>query len=63
MRRYLESDVLRELVVAAFTDRAPVGAICHGVLLAARSTNPATGRSVLFGKQTTALTWSLEHRA
>jgi len=63
MRRYLESDVLRELVVAAFTDGRPVGAICHGVLLAARSTNPATGRSVLFGKQTTALTWSLEQRA
>lgn len=37
--------------------------ICHGVLLAARSIDPATGRSVLYGRRTTALTWRLERTA
>jgi putative intracellular protease/amidase len=40
-----------------------VGAICHGVLLAARSIDSSTGRSVLYGRKTTALTWSLERTA
>jgi putative intracellular protease/amidase len=63
MRAYLESPVLQSVVVGAFGDGKPVGAICHGVLLAARSIDPATGRSVLYGRTTTALTWSLERRA
>jgi putative intracellular protease/amidase len=63
MREYLESDVLQNVVVHAFGREKPVAAICHGVLLAARSVDPATGRSVLYGRRTTALTWALEHRA
>jgi putative intracellular protease/amidase len=63
MRSYLESDILQRLVVEAFNREMPVGAVCHGVLLAARSIDPATGRSVLFGRKTTALTWALERRA
>jgi putative intracellular protease/amidase len=63
MREYLESRVLQAVVVEAFAKRKPVGAICHGVLLAARSIDPVTGRSVLYGKKTTALTWALERRA
>jgi len=63
MRGYLESPVLQALVVDAFRRDLPVAAICHGVLLAARSTDPATGRSVLHGRRTTALTWSLERLA
>jgi putative intracellular protease/amidase len=63
MRQYLESSILQEIVVGAFAAGKPVAAICHGVLLAARSIDPATGRSVLYGRQTTALTWSLERRA
>ena len=63
MAAYLESPVLQSVVVGAFADGKPVGAICHGVLLAARSIDPATGRSVLHGRTTTALTWSLERRA
>jgi putative intracellular protease/amidase len=63
MRPYLESGVLQDVVVAAFAHDKPVAAICHGVLLAARSIDPANGRSVLYGRRTTALTWSLEHRA
>ncbi|HEY2563898.1 MAG TPA: type 1 glutamine amidotransferase domain-containing protein [Acidimicrobiales bacterium] len=63
MRQYLESSLLHEVVVKTFAAGKPVAAICHGVLLAARSIDPATGRSVLYGRQTTALTWALEHRA
>ena len=40
-----------------------IGAICHGVVLAARATSPTTGRSVLHGRKTTALTWKQEKLA
>jgi putative intracellular protease/amidase len=63
MRGYLESPQLQRVVVDGFRRELPVGAICHGVLLAARSVDPETRRSVLFGRRTTALTWSLEARA
>lgn len=63
MRPYLESSVLQALVVDAFARGLQVAAVCHGVLLAARAIDPATGRSVLFGRKTTALTWALERRA
>lgn len=63
MRSYLESEVLQRLVSDAFGRGMLVAAICHGVLLAARSVDPMTGRSVLYGRKTTALTWELERRA
>lgn len=63
MRQYLESPVLQGLVVQAFGRGLPVGAVCHGVLLAARSIDPATGESVLHGRRTTALTWAMERTA
>ncbi len=63
MRSYIDSDVLQALVVEAFTSGKLVAAICHGVLLAARSVDPSTGRSVLYGRKTTALTWDLERTA
>jgi len=63
MRSYIDSDVLHRLVVDAFARGVIVGAICHGVLLAARSVDPATGHSVLYGHRTTALTWALERAA
>ncbi|WP_370146367.1 type 1 glutamine amidotransferase domain-containing protein [Streptacidiphilus sp. EB129] len=63
MRRYLESETLQALVVEAFRRGLPVAAICHGVLLAARSIDPETGRSVLYGRRTTALTWRQENLA
>jgi putative intracellular protease/amidase len=59
MREYLESDVLQTLVADFFAADQPVAAICHGVVLAARSRR-ADGRSVLFRRKTTALTWALE---
>lgn len=55
MKQYLESQILQSLVADTFREGKPVGAICHGVLLASRSRS-ADGRSVLFGKKTTALT-------
>lgn len=61
MREYLESEVLQKLVTQFFAAGLPVAAICHGVLLAARS-RAADGRSVLFGRRTTALTWALERK-
>ena len=62
MQPYLESEVLQRLVAQAFATEKPVGAICHGVLLAARS-KAAAGRSVLHGRKTTALTWKQEKAA
>jgi putative intracellular protease/amidase len=55
MRQYLGSPRLQEQVAAFFGLGRPVAAICHGVLLAARSKDPATGRSVLFERTTTCL--------
>jgi putative intracellular protease/amidase len=63
MRSYIDSDILQRLVVDAFARGVIVAAICHGVLLAARSVDPATGRSVLYGRKTTALTWAMERLA
>ncbi|MCV7079104.1 type 1 glutamine amidotransferase domain-containing protein [Mycobacterium szulgai] len=63
MRSYIDSDILQRLVVTAFKRDVIVAAICHGVLLAARSIDPATGHSVLYGRRTTALTWALERTA
>jgi putative intracellular protease/amidase len=63
MRAYLESTTLQRLVAQFFDAGKPVGAICHGVVLAARSISPITGKSVLHGRQTAALTWKLENSA
>ncbi len=63
MRSYVDSDILHRLVVDAFARGVIVAAICHGVLLAARSVDPGTGRSVLYGRKTTALTWAMERLA
>jgi putative intracellular protease/amidase len=63
MREYLESKTLQALVADFFHLGKPVAAVCHGVLLAARSVDPLTGRSVLHGRKTTALTWKLERKA
>lgn len=63
MREFLESEILQDLVARYFDDGKPVAAICHGVLLAARSISKRTARSVLWGYQTTALTWAFENSA
>jgi putative intracellular protease/amidase len=63
MRDFLESKTLQGHVASFFDDEKPVAAICHGVLLAARSISKRTGRPVLQGYQTTALTWAFENSA
>jgi putative intracellular protease/amidase len=63
MRAYLESEVLQARVAEFFDRDLPVAAICHGVVLAARSRSTKTGLSVLHGRKTTALTWKLERTA
>jgi putative intracellular protease/amidase len=63
MREYLESERLQTVVAEAFRLALPIAAICHGVLLAARSIDPGSGRSVLHGRRTTALTWRQERMA
>lgn len=56
MNSYFESKPVQALVAAHMIEDKPVGAICHGVLVPARATNPQTGRSALYGRRTTALT-------
>jgi putative intracellular protease/amidase len=63
MRPYLESPEVQQMAIDAFREGKPVGAICHGVLVAARAVDPVTQRSVLYGRRTTALTWALERKA
>lgn len=62
VRVYLESERLQAVVAEFFAADKPVAAICHGVVLAARSRG-TDGHSVLRGRRTTALTWALEKSA
>jgi putative intracellular protease/amidase len=63
MRQYLGSAELRDQVARFWALGRPVGAICHGVLLLARATDPATGRSVLAKRRTTCLPKYMERSA
>ncbi|HEX3791872.1 MAG TPA: type 1 glutamine amidotransferase domain-containing protein [Pseudonocardiaceae bacterium] len=63
MRQYLGSEVLREQVARFWALGRPVGAICHGVLVLARTLDPTTGRSVLADRRTTCLPKYLERGA
>ncbi|HEX7643413.1 MAG TPA: type 1 glutamine amidotransferase domain-containing protein [Burkholderiaceae bacterium] len=63
VRPYLEDATLQAFVADFFDSGKPVAAVCHGVVLAARSISKTTGKSVLYGRKTTALTWKLEKSA
>src|SRR5436305_1169140 len=63
MRQYLASTALQEKVAAYWQLERPVGAICHGVVVLARATDPATGRSVIAGRRTTCLPKFMERSA
>jgi len=54
MKPYLESSRLQNLVAEHFAAGKPTAAICHGVVLAARSKRD-DGKSILHGFQSTAL--------
>jgi putative intracellular protease/amidase len=62
MRQYLGSDVVQRLTAAFFATTKPIAAICHGVLVAARS-HRADGTSVLHGVRTTCLPKYMERSA
>jgi putative intracellular protease/amidase len=63
MRQYLDSPALRDAVAAFWSLDRPVGAICHGVLVLARTKDAATGKSLIAGRRTTCLPGYLEHAA
>jgi len=69
IKPYLEDKALQSFIVDFFESKnkndqhKPIAAVCHGVLLTARSISNQTGKSVLFGRKTTALTWAFESSA
>ncbi len=63
MRQYLGSAVLAGQVARFWPLGRPVGAICHGVLVLARTRDAATGRSVLAARRTTCLPKYMERSA
>ncbi|MET7700118.1 type 1 glutamine amidotransferase domain-containing protein [Streptomyces sp. NPDC005485] len=63
MRQYLGSAALQQQVARFWALGRPVGAICHGVLVLARSHDQATGRSVLADRRTTCLPKYMERTA
>lgn len=62
MKQYLGSEVVQRLTTAFFATDKPIAAICHGVLVAARSKR-ADGQSVLHGLRTTCLPKYMERSA
>jgi putative intracellular protease/amidase len=63
MRQYLSSTVLQGKVAEFWRLDRPVGAICHGVLVLARTKDPLTGRSVIADRRTTCLPKYMERGA
>lgn len=63
MRQYLGSSLVQEKIAEFWALDRPVGAICHGVLVLARSKNPDTGRSILRGATATCLPGYMEQSA
>jgi putative intracellular protease/amidase len=62
MKQYLGSEPVQRLTVDFFAAKKPIAAICHGVLVAARSRR-ADGTSVLHGHKTTCLPKYMERAA
>ncbi len=60
MKQFLESKVVQEKTAQFYKQDKCIGAICHGVLVLARSIDPQTGKSVLYNHKTTSLTKLLE---
>ena len=55
VKDYLESDVLQKIVAQFFFEKKVIGAICHGLVLAARSISISTKRSVIYDYKLTSL--------
>lgn len=63
MKQYLESTLLQSVALEFFRAGKPVAAICHGVIVLARTLDPRTGKSVIYNRRATALTKRLEGAA
>ncbi len=63
MRQYLGSRELQSKVAEFWALDRPVAAICHGALVAARTVDPRTNRSILYGRRTTCLPKYMERSA
>jgi putative intracellular protease/amidase len=63
MRQYLDSEELQAKVAAFWALNRPVGAICHGVLVLARTIDPGTDESVIVDMRTTCLPKYMERAA
>jgi putative intracellular protease/amidase len=63
MRQYLDSELLRAKVAEYWALERPLGAICHGVLVLARTRDPRSGRTLLYGRHTTCLPKYMERSA
>ena len=63
MRQYLESKVLQQKVAEFFKLNKPVGSICHGAVVLARTIDAETKRSVVYNYKLTGLIKSLERLA
>jgi protease I len=55
VKEYLESEILQKLVVGFFNENKSVAAVCHGVLIPARSIDPKSQKSVIYDYQCTGL--------
>jgi putative intracellular protease/amidase len=62
MKQYLESQVLRAKAAAFFAEEKQVAAICHGVIVLARTRGPG-GESVIHDRRTTCLPKWMERSA
>ena len=62
MREYLESPILHKVAVGFMEKNKIIAAICHGVVLLARS-HAANSKSILFEKKVTALNFQQEMMA
>ncbi len=60
VKEYLESKILQNIIPDFFQNNKKVGAVCHGVVLLARSKNLTTNKSVIYNYKTTALLKSQE---
>ncbi len=63
MRQYLESASLRHIVAETMRLDRPVAAICHGVIVLARTQLDASGKSALCGRRVTCLPKYMERLA
>ncbi len=55
VKEYLESEILQNIIPIFFQNKKKIGAVCHGVVLLARSKDKKTNKSVIYDYKTTAL--------